>query len=63
MDLFRTRDLFVNREIKEMTGSYSARCGAMKMSTRKVVTEEKEVKEIWQQYIFGNDGFFIIHGV
>ena len=44
----RTRDLF--REIKEITGSYSARCGAMKLSTGKVVTEEKEVKEIWQQY-------------
>ena len=41
----RTRDLF--REIKEITGSYSARCGAMKV---KVVTEGKEVKEIWQQY-------------
>ena len=44
----RTRDQF--REIKEITGSYSARCGAMKLSTGKVVTEEKEVKEIWQQY-------------
>ena len=45
----RTRDLF--REIKEMTGSYSARCGAMKLSTREVVMEVKEVKEIWQQYM------------
>ena len=44
----RTRDLF--REIKEMTGPYSAICGAMKLSTGMVVTEEKEVKEIWQQY-------------
>ena len=44
----RTRDLL--RDIKEMTGSYSARCGAMKLSTGKVVTEENEVKEIWQQY-------------
>ena len=44
----RTRDLY--REIKEMTGSYSSRCGAMKLSTGKVVTEGKEVKEIWQQY-------------
>ena len=44
----RTRDLF--REIKEITGSYSARCGAMKLSTGKVVTEGKEVNEIWQQY-------------
>ena len=40
----RTRDMF--REIKEMTGSYSARCGAMKLSTGKVVAEGKEVKEI-----------------
>ena len=44
----RTRDLY--REIKEMTGSYSSRCRAMKLSTGKVVTEGKEVKEIWQQY-------------
>ena len=40
----RTRDLY--REIKDMTGSYSSRCGAMKLSTGKVVTEGKEVKEI-----------------
>ena len=33
-----------------MTGSYSSRCGAMKLSMGKVVTEGKEVKEIWQQY-------------
>ena len=33
-----------------MTGSYSSRCGAMKLSKGKVVTEGKEVKEIWQQY-------------
>ena len=44
----RTRDLF--REIKDKPGSYSARGGAMKLSTGKVVTEEKEVNEIWQQY-------------
>ena len=46
----RTRDLY--REIKEMTGSYSSRCGAMNLSTGNVitVTEGKEVKEIWQQY-------------
>ena len=43
----RTRDLF--RKIKEITGSYSVRYGAMKLSTGKVVMEEKEVKEIWQQ--------------
>ena len=40
----RTRDLY--RDIKEMTGSYSPRCGAMKLSTGKVVTEGKEVKEM-----------------
>ena len=34
----RTRDLY--RE----TGSYSLRCGAMKLSTGKVVTERNEVK-------------------
>ena len=44
----RTRDLY--REIKEMTGSYSSKCGAMKLSTGKVVMGGKEVKEIWQQY-------------
>ena len=46
--LGRTRDLY--REIKEMTGSFSSRCGAMKLRTGKVVTEGKEVKEIWQKY-------------
>ena len=35
----RTRDLY--REIKGMTGSYSSRCGAMKLSTGKVITEGK----------------------
>ena len=44
----RTRDLL--REIKEITGSYSAICRATKLSRGKVVTEGKEVKEIWQQY-------------
>ena len=44
----RTRALY--RDIKEITGSYNSRCGAMKLSTGKVVTEGKEVKEIWQQY-------------
>ena len=38
----RTRDLY--REIKEMTGSYSSRCGAMKLSTGTVVTGGKAVK-------------------
>ena len=44
----RTRDLY--REVKEITGSYSSRCGAMKLSTGKVVTEGKDVTEMWQQY-------------
>ena len=44
----RTRDLYI--EIKQMTGSYSSRYGAMKLSMGKVVTEGKKVKEIWQQY-------------
>ena len=33
----KTRDLF--KEIKEMTGSRSSRCDAMKLSTRRVVSE------------------------
>ena len=44
----RTRDLY--REIKEITGTYSSRCGAMMLSTGRVVTGGKEVKEIWLQY-------------
>ena len=44
----RTRDLF--KEIREITGSSNARCGVMKGSLVKVVTEDKEVKEIWQTY-------------
>ena len=47
---WKERGTYTVREIKEMTGSYSSRCGAMKLSTGKVVTEWKEVKEIWQQY-------------
>ena len=35
----RTIELF--REIKEMTGSDSARCGTMKLSTGKVVTARR----------------------
>ena len=31
----KTRDMF--KEIKEMTGSRSSRCGALKLSTRRVV--------------------------
>ena len=38
----RTRDLY--REIKEITGSQSSRCGATRLSTGKVVTEGNEVK-------------------
>ena len=44
----RTSDLF--KEIREITGSFNARCGATKGSRGKVVTEYKEVKAIWQMY-------------
>ena len=47
----RTRDLF--KEIRHITGSLNARCGAIKSSPGKVVTEDKEVKERWQQYTEG----------
>ena len=33
-----------------MTGSYSSRCGAVKLNTGNVIMEGKEVNEIWQQY-------------
>ena len=36
----RTTDLY--REIKEMTGSYSSGCGAMKLSTGKVAINGRE---------------------
>ena len=42
-------DLF--KEIREVTGSFNARCGAMKGSLGNVVTEDKEVKGIWQKYM------------
>ena len=45
----KTRDLF--KEIKEMTGSRSSSFGAMKLSTGRVVSEEKDIKKRWQQYI------------
>ena len=44
----KTRHLF--KEIKEMTGSRSSSCGAMKLSTGRVVSEEKDIKKIWQHY-------------
>ena len=44
----KTRYLY--KEIKEMTGSRRSRCGAVKLSTGRVVSEEKEIKKIWQQY-------------
>ena len=44
----KTRDLF--KEIKEMTGSRSSSCGAMKLSTERVVSEENDIKKRCQQY-------------
>ena len=44
----RTRDLF--KEIREITGSFSARCRAMKGTLGKVVTEDKEVEGISKKY-------------
>ena len=34
-----------------MTGTRSSSCGAMKLSTGKVVSEEKDIKKRWKQYI------------
>ena len=44
----KTRDLF--NEIKEMTGSHSSTCGSMKLSTGRVVSEEKDIKKRCQEY-------------
>ena len=44
----KTRDMF--KEIKDMTGSRNSSCGAMKLSTGRVVSEEKDIKKRWQQY-------------
>ena len=44
----RTRDLY--KEIKDITGSYTARCGVMNLSSGKTATEEREVKIRWKQY-------------
>ena len=38
----KTRDMF--KEIKEMTGSRSSSCGAMKLTTGRVVSEENDIK-------------------
>ena len=38
------------KEIKEMTGSRSSICGAVKLSTGRVVSEENYIKKRWQQY-------------
>ena len=35
----RTRDLY--KEIKDITGSYTARCGVMNLSSGKTATEER----------------------
>ena len=44
----KTRDLC--KEIKYITGSYTARCGVMNLSSGNTATEESKVKSIWQQY-------------
>ena len=44
----KTRDLF--KEIKYITGSRSLSCGFVKLSTGRVVSEEKDIKKRWQQY-------------
>ena len=44
----KTRDLF--KEIKEITGSCSSCCGAIKLTTGRVVSEEKDIKKRWQLY-------------
>ena len=38
------------KEIKDMTGSNSSSCDAMKLSTGIVVSEENYIKKRWQQY-------------
>ena len=44
----KTRYLF--KEIKDMTGSRKLCCGAVKLSTGRVVLEENYIKKRWQQY-------------
>ena len=47
----RKRDLY--KKIKDITGSYTAICGVMNLSSGKTATEEREVKIRWQQYTEG----------
>ena len=44
----RTRDLY--KEIKDITGLYTARCGVMNRSSGKTATEKREVQIRWKQY-------------
>ena len=44
----KTIDLY--KEIKDITGSYTARCGGMNLCSGNTATEEIEVKIRWQQY-------------
>ena len=44
------RTIYLYIEIKDITGSYTDRCGVMNLSSGKTTTEEKEVKIRWQQY-------------
>ena len=43
----RTRDIY--KEIKYITGSYTARCGVINLSSGNTATEEREVHIRWQQ--------------
>ena len=52
----RTRDLY--NEIKDITGSYTARCGVMNLRSGKKATEKREIKIRRQQYteeLYGRD--------
>ena len=42
----KTRDMI--KEIKEMTGSRSSGCDAIKLSTGRVVSDEKDIKKRWK---------------
>ena len=44
----RTRDLF--KEVKNITGTFNPKCGSIKASNGKMVTEGKNVKERWKEY-------------
>ena len=49
----KTRDLF--KEIKEMTGSRRSSCGAMELSTGRVVSEEKDIIQKYIENLYRRD--------